>query len=283
VGAARRRDAAEWTLWEAGREHDALRADWTAGTGGGAALEMMRCSLLVALMCAQLAMASTGCESCCSPGGSCALAFKQTPGICCGRLDATSFCCPPTAKCFRCKSGTYRCFSAAAYEPSCQVCQPGDDPRPKCGHSGNSGGSDGVSLVLGIAVVLGLCACWSSRNRRDDGPTVQMAVPVDQYTTPYAAYNAGPAYGAYPGATPAYGQAYGPSVVVVEQPQHSGYSGGTVAASAGLGFLGGVLAGEAIASSHHHHGDGGGWGGGDGGGWGGGDSGGGDAGFAADN
>eukprot|EP00966_Prymnesium_polylepis_P273334 6314765-Prymnesium_polylepis.1 len=63
------------------------------------------------------AAAQSGCETCCSSGGSCAFAYKQTPGLCCGRLDATSMCCPMNAKCFRCKNGFFRCFSASSYEP----------------------------------------------------------------------------------------------------------------------------------------------------------------------
>ena len=209
------------------------------------------------------AFAITGCEQCCMPGGTCDQAYKQTQGICCGRLDAASFCCPTGASCFKCKSGRYRCYAGPS-NPACTICDDGDDPRPQCNTNfGSPNLYDTMMVVFGVVLVCGLCACMNRNSMQQ--PTyyaqpVATAVPYSvgnqmHYATPYR--------------------------------QYGGYSGGTVAGSAGAGFLGGLLVGEAIGDAghhhHRHHHHGGGWGGGGGGWGGGGGGGGGSSGFSADN
>ncbi|EOD22161.1 hypothetical protein EMIHUDRAFT_252810 [Emiliania huxleyi CCMP1516] len=169
---------------------------------------------LIAVL-APLVGASAGCEECCSPGGSCDHAFKQSPGICCGVEESTSMCCPATANCFRCVSGMYRCYAQHA-EPSCAICGAAGDPRPQM-----------------------------------RGPD-----PSDYYPA------AVPAPGAYnQQAAPYYQQAgpYPTGGIPEGLPVHQeGYSGGAVAASAGAGFIGGILADRAAQAVFGGGGEGGG-------------------------
>ena len=221
-------------------------------------------------------LASSECESCCAPGGSCDLAYKQQPGICCGNLGSSSFCCPMYGKCFRCKGGEYRCFSASNAEPACTICDGlGGDPRAKCTGSGALAGESTVSFVFGvivIAIILFGCCKGSQRESIHGHYAAAVEIP-SAYQPPMQ-----PAYGQPMGYAQAveYGQppmgqpVYVQPSVVYQQPEHHGYSGGAVAAAAGAGFIGGMLAGHAIG--HHGGGDGGYHG----------DTGGGDAGFAAD-
>lgn len=156
----------------------------------------------------------------------------------------------------------YRCFDAASAEPSCSICGDSGDPRPSCSagkpfalsSSSNVVGLYGLGVCL-ACIVMGVCR----RQRSSGHGHYHAAVEVP------SAYQPPPVFGhpyPQPYAQPYYGQ------------RRQGYSGGTVAASAGAGFLGGLMVGEACGSH-------GGFGGGDFGG-GGGFGGGGDAGFAAD-
>ena len=232
---------------------------------------MLGSRALAVLLAIATVLASSDCESCCAPGGSCALAYKQQPGICCGNLGSSSFCCPMYGKCFRCKGGEYRCFSASSPEPACTICDGlGGDPRAKCTRSGALGGESSVSFVFGIIVIaIILFGCCKGIQRESIHGHYAAAVEMPSaYQPPMQ-----PAYGQPMGyAQPPMGQPVQPSVVY-QQPEPHGYSGGTVAAAAGAGFLGGMLAEHVIGN----HGDMGGDGGGNHG-----DMGGGDAGFAAD-
>ena len=174
-------------------------------------------------------------------------------------------------KCFRCKGGEYRCFSASSPEPACTICDGlGGDPRAKCTRSGALGGESSLSFVFGIIVIaIILFGCCKGIQREPIHGHYAAAVEMPSaYQPPMQ-----PAYGQPMGyAQPPMGQPVQPSVVY-QQPEPHSYSGGTVAAAAGAGFLGGMLAEHVIGN----HGDMGGDGGGNHG-----DMGGGDAGFAAD-
>ncbi|KAL1526078.1 hypothetical protein AB1Y20_020899 [Prymnesium parvum] len=235
-------------------------------------------------------VAATACEQCCAPGGSCAYAYKQTAGICCGRLDATSFCCPASAKCFRCSSGLYRCFNSG--EPSCSICTDGDDPRPMCKSTPASGSFSPFAIGVLLAGCL-LCGMCKRKRSSPDRPHAyhsfeqyEQGIPVAQQPYPQQPYPQAYPQQPYPQAYPQqpYPQAYPqqpyPQAYPLPYPQQcrQGSSGGAIAAGAGAGFLGGLLVGEAVSSSHHHHHRGS-----SGFGFGGNNGGGGDAGFSADN
>ena len=213
------------------------------------------------------AAAATGCEDCCAPGGSCALAYKQGPGVCCGQLGSTSFCCPsPAAKCFRCESGAFRCFGASSNEPACSICGDAGDPRTKCKPASPAGQAFAPLIVFVIVCIL--CMKWRGSQFQEPvhGHYVAAVEPVPMYTSQAPGYGQQPMYGQPMYAQPMYGQPmYGQPM------QAPGYSGGTVAAAAGAGFLGGVMVDQAM---HGYGNQGGGWGGGGGGGWGGGGGGG---------
>ena len=91
------------------------------------------------------------------PGGTCGQAYKQTQGICCGRLDAASFCCPTGASCFKCKSGRYRCYAGPS-QPACTICDENDDPRPQCAKTGGGGSqTDTILVIVGLCLVFACC------------------------------------------------------------------------------------------------------------------------------
>ena len=241
---------------------------------------------LIAVL-APLVGASAGCEECCSPGGSCDHAFKQSPGICCGVEESTSMCCPTTANCFRCVSGMYRCYAQHA-EPSCAICGAAGDPRPQCSasHGGGGGGSGGM-LLGGFALVLLCCFCCSRMRGPDPSDYYPAAVPApgayNQQAAPYyqqaGPYPTGgipeglpvapegqpPGYGAPgyygappPAAPPGYGYPGGGYPQQPYEVHQEGYSGGAVAASAGAGFIGGILADRAAQAVFGGGGGGGG-------------------------
>ena len=229
---------------------------------------------------------STPCEECCSPGGSCASAYKQGPGICCGTSGSQSFCCPtPMARCFKCKSGLYRCYASSTSEPSCGICAPGDDPRSRC--TSSTASSPWPPFIVAIIFIALFACCLCAKAQRRFVPS--------SFTGPYnaavelpGAYQTPVAQG-YPCGQPmpqSYQQPYQQPFQPSSQPYYqyvdrpSGFSGGTVAGAAGVGFIGGMMVGEALGSNHHHRHSSSDFGGGD---YGGSDFGGGDAGFAADN
>lgn len=211
----------------------------------------------------------TGCGDCCAPGGSCAYAYKETPGICCGLVGPTPFCCPGAGSSY----GQATCDQAGAT----WRCRPGASPsRPSHnGGRGRSSTSDGWwglwGLILPLAC-LGLCiySCVASRRAYASSANVA-AVPMQSVATGYPGY---PQQQPQPASQPQYG------AQPLYQPTPMGGSGVSPWLAGGGGLLGGVLLGEALADRHGYGGGYGGYGAGwDGGGWGGRGVGGGD--FAA--
>ena len=64
----------------------------------------------------------TPCQRCCQPGGDCSVAYKGTPGKCCGAVGGQAFCCPGVAaagaKCYNC-GDSYRCYTGFAARNIC--------------------------------------------------------------------------------------------------------------------------------------------------------------------
>ena len=154
------------------------------------------------------------CADCCAPGGSCAQAYKQTPGVCCSRgaHAALPQCCPLGSRCAQCADGVMRCL--APYE------------RLRCDADDVAVGA----VLFAILGVVGVCtvAVWLLR-RCPDGTDAahdhrhHAPVPVGVPVQPAAA-------------TP------GGVGVVPPQPRYDGGVGGVA-----TGFLGGMLLGEMIA------------------------------------
>jgi len=240
------------------------------------------------LLLAPLVLAEqTPCQECCSPGGTCDLAYKQKPGVCCGMSGGKGMCCPQDARCFHCNSGAYQCYRGS--RPSCEICANfGGAPRGSCigGRGGGAEPSEFINMLIGLAALgaaaMAVSACI--RQRRTTPLATMQQHPQHQQVELQTAKPVAP--GALPTGTPvatAYPAAAAYPAGAYPQPHmyphHAGYSGGNVAMGAGMGFLGGMMVGEMMSGGHHGYG--GDYGGGDYGG-GGGDFGGGDAGFSAD-
>jgi len=244
--------------------------------------QAMASLLLLVLMLP--AVAATGCEECCAAGGSCAAAYKQTPGICCGTLGNAAFCCPVSAKCFKCENGSYRCYGGGS-SPSCAICGEAGDPRANCKPPTVEGGS-GIGILVVIILAVCLCSQLKKCGQQEEvhGHYVAAVEPPTAFQPPM-----GTAYGEMPMGQPVYGQQAGytqPGYVqqtmyaqpayaqpVYQPTQQEGYSGTTVAASAAAGFIGGMLADRAFSHNSDRGFSGSFEGGGDSD----------DAGFAADN
>ena len=219
----------------------------------------------------------TPCQTCCSPGGACSSKEKGELK-CCGDVSGASYCCPFHAKCYACAL-SYRCYDSA--RPGSSICaHEGGDVR---GHRvGYDERAEFVSTIVGliflVLVASSLYSCLKLQRQRvplahQQGVAMQPVPPMGVVPSgrPMHAASGVPVACAYPAGAQmggGYPQAY---------PMHSGYSGGSVAMGAGMGFLGGMMVGEALSDAGHHGGYGGDYGGG-----GGGDFGGGDGGFAAD-
>ena len=127
---------------------------------------------------------ATPCEECCAPGGTCAKAFKQGPGKCCGQRDGRSFCCPSLgnpqqdAKCCASASGWScnhsRCPVTPPWKSTRQDRYQPDRYQPDSksyGYRSDAGSSDpfgGTSLF--VPLLIGLCA-WHFFCRR--GPKLR--------------------------------------------------------------------------------------------------------------
>jgi hypothetical protein len=249
-------------------------------------------SALHFLLIPALVAAQTQCQQCCAPGGDCSKAYKGGPGMCCGEVAGNSFCCPTrsndmgAAKCWACNNA-FRCYAGS--RPSPNICateggtngiNPSSSSRRGMGNEGNDIVGIIIIIVSFLAIAMAVSAC--ARHRRQMPLTMtpqgtagmQMQTVVGKPGQPMGAVQPGMPMGtAMPMQGGCYPAAYGGY-------PHTGYGGGTVAASAGMGFLGGMMVGEMM--SDHGHGYGGDYGGG-GGGYGG-DMGGGDMGgdFSAD-
>ena len=156
------------------------------------------------------AFAITGCEQCRMPGQTYASPRQAT------HLPrpphAASFCCPTGASCFKCKSGRYRCYAGPS-NPACTICDDGDDPRPQCNTNfGNPNLYDTMMVVFGVVLVCGLCACMNRNSMQQ------------------------PTYYAQPVATAAVYSVGNQMHYATPYRQYGGYSGGTVAGSAGAGW-----------------------------------------------
>lgn len=102
-----------------------------------------------------VAGAHADCTDCCRAGGSCARAYKQSPGVCCG--GGYPQCCPAGHRCGTCNYATYRCFAPHERAPTCY------DGRD-------------AAWLSGVVCTLGLVACVVLCLRRRDPPVA----------TPYA-------------------------------------------------------------------------------------------------
>ena len=257
----------------------------------------MRATMLVPVLLSVIlpVAAQTGCQTCSAPGGDCSKAYKGGPGVSCGEVAGNSFCCPSTGnalahpggdKCHKC-ADSYRCFYGNL--PS-NIC--GERVR---GRYSELQTSSLVILVLSF-LLIGMAVSACMRHRRQlplHAQGVQgMQMQQQQQQMQVAVMPGQPMHGAQPGMPvgtvvgchPGGGGYPGGGCYPVQSayPAQSGYGGGTVAAGAGMGFLGGMM----VSNMMH---DGGGYGGGGygdgGGGYGGGDMGGGDMGggdFSAD-
>eukprot|EP00301_Raphidiophrys_heterophryoidea_P011392 c17500_g1_i1.p1 GENE.c17500_g1_i1~~c17500_g1_i1.p1 ORF type:complete len:222 (-),score=31.40 c17500_g1_i1:71-736(-) len=176
------------------------------------------------------AVSATSCDSCCLYGTFCSSAYNGQPGKCCSIVNSVAYCCPTSGSTY----GDYTCVRSS-YGYSCSQ------------HKNTASVSGGVigAIVAGVVVGIFICAFCAicSRRRRQ-----------------YAVYNqpayAQPVYAPQPTYTPQ--PAYAPGYVqttYVQQPTYvqSGYSGSTVAAGTGAGFVGGLLVGEALSNQQHHH------------------------------
>lgn len=237
-----------------------------------------------------------------SPGGSCDKASHGKPGICCGQVNGVGpgYCCAADQKCTPCRN-EYRCYSGIRPPPD--TCANSGGGFSVGGHRRDGFGTseEVVSSAVGLIGVLALFYVLFNCLRRSVPPPFQQQgfamqpvpvsaasmgvgggvvpvgkpIPVGQAgSMPVASACAMPACtGAYQGG-PTYPAAYPAAYphASMGHPMHPGYGygGGTVAMGAGMGFLGGMMMGEAL-SDHGHHG-GGDYGGGD---YGGGDYGGG--------
>ena len=219
----------------------------------------------------------TPCQACCAPGGDCSKSYKGTAGKCCGIVQGQAFCCPGVtfrgpssgdAKCYNCGT-TYRCFTGFSSQNVCGNSNGGGGSWSRSQmrerQSGQSSDSMFFMLLLGFVAVVLVLNCSRSRETHYEGKPVAYGVPAVGHGQPVMG---GPVmggdYGGYGG----------------------GYGGGSVAAGAGMGFLGGMVVSDMMHHSGGGH-DGGGYGGGDYGGGGGdfgggGGFGGGDSGFSAD-
>ena len=113
----------------------------------------------------------TECQKCSEPGGDCSKAYHGEPGVHCGDLQGSPFCCPsPTtgAKCWACKN-EYRCYTGS--RPSPNICANsggtlGVNPTP---HGEDGGASPMVTLfilvVAGFAISIAVGACMRSRRQ----------------------------------------------------------------------------------------------------------------------
>ena len=254
----------------------------------------------------------SGCQTCCSSGGSCAQASHGTPGICCGRVNGAGqgYCCAANQKCVACRYA-YRCFQG--FRPPSDTCDQdgGFVSRPSSSSHGRyTEEEEAISSLIGLVFVCCLFAWLFSCLRRQMRPQPALAAQqgvvlqdMSQMGIPAvpAAMGAAMPVGAVPVGRPiAPGQpvsgapvamatacpvqggcvaarpgvcAGGAYPMPVGYGYGGGYGGGTVAMGAGMGFLGGMMMGEALAG--HHGGDyGGDYGGGGDFGGGGGDFGG---------
>ncbi len=241
-----------------------------------------RLSLLAAgLLFTVVRAEPTECQKCCSSGGDCSKAYKQTPGQCCGMMDGHAYCCPlATAKCWQCNTA-YRCYSGM--RPSPNVCVnsggsagaepdwnlvPGRDYR-----NDPSTGSMGVILIsVFFLTFAGATIAKSCQSRRASPLAAQQGIALAPVVYPQASVvqskpgvpiqgesaipvATGTVVG--PAAQPVAGAVAGVGMYPGVHPGRSGYGGGTVAAGAGMGFLGGMMLGGMMSD---HGGYGGGYG-----------------------
>lgn len=96
------------------------------------------------VLLALAAHVAADCADCCAAGGSCAHAYKQTPGVCCGGNQ----CCPLGYRCAATCGGLYRCLG------------PGERGRPTADCHDPDGAL--VSLVFLVFLVAGVVCvgCW---------------------------------------------------------------------------------------------------------------------------
>ena len=222
-------------------------------------------------------VAQTACQSCCAPGGDCSKAYKGGPGQCCGEAAGNSFCCPTrnnemgAAKCWHCvNDDVIKCYQT--------------NTPPRCGGQRSTYGvNETTSLVILVVSMLaiGMAVSACMRHRRQL-PLHAQGVQDMQMAAMHTGRAGQPMQGAQPGMPVGTVVGCHPGGGVYPgggcYPAQSGYGGGTVAAGAGMGFLGGMMVSDMM---HHGGGYGGGGGYGEGGGYG---DGGGDMGgdFSAD-
>lgn len=219
--------------------------------------------ILPALVTGQTAM--TGCQTCCSPGGSCAQAHSGSlPGQCCGSVGGNSYCCPIQqgglhAKCWPCAS-EYRCYTGARPSPNICVMSGGNvgGSRYPSSHYGSHSQADPAAtmfiVLIGIIILGGACYACAQTSR------VPLAMQQEMVVMP-GGVKPGvgvPVAMAQPACCGGPAMCAGPAMYPAGYP--GGYGGGIGPGMAGgMGFLGGMMVGEALADHGHY---GGGYGGG---------------------
>eukprot|EP00455_Lapot_gusevi_P009244 TRINITY_DN1412_c0_g1_i7.p1 TRINITY_DN1412_c0_g1~~TRINITY_DN1412_c0_g1_i7.p1 ORF type:complete len:287 (+),score=62.95 TRINITY_DN1412_c0_g1_i7:55-915(+) len=166
---------------------------------------------------------TTGCSACCG-GGSCSTAYNGQPGMCCGKVYDTTYCCPSgRSVCVKSTlTGAYACESTG-------------------GTTGSMSG--GIIAVIVIACIVACICCAVAANRARTTYFIDSQPGVVTYAQP--AY-AQPAYGA---------PVYGAPVYGAPGYYQPGYSGGAVVGAGAAGFATGVIVGNAMSDGgyHHHH------------------------------
>lgn len=201
--------------------------------------------------CAQSDGNATKCGECCSPGGSCQAAFKNTPGLCCGVLAQRPFCCPTAASSFGAatclqEGEEYRCRSSRSQAP--RFPRPGERTTNHATSNSSTNWWWLLWLVIIPVVLLSLCiySCINAARRKSNNasnlPVVQPSGVALGTMPPQAAY--GYPAGAQPvyASNPMYGSAQ-------QQGGVSPYLAG------GAGLLGGYMLGSALGERHHGYGD----------------------------
>jgi len=221
----------------------------------------------VCLLLPAVVLAQTECQKCCAPGGDCSKAYKNGPGACCGEVAGNSFCCPTrsnemgAARCWACNNA-FRCYSGI--RPMANICatEGGTKGINRGGGMRGEGGDGVMGLVVVfvsfVAIVMAVSACVRHRRQMPLTMTpqgtagMQMAsvgTPMGKPGQPMAAVQPGMPMGTAMPVGGCYPAGYG------GYPHQTGYGGGTVAASAGMGFLGGMMVGEMMSDHGHGGGD----------------------------
>jgi len=196
-------------------------------------------------LCFLAAPVTSSCTECCN-GSTCAQAYFEANGICCGKQGGGSACCPTSSIC-RPEGSSWFCGgSNRAYVEE-------EAARPFAWF---------YILLVTLLPFLCLASCvgalvrliMNRSRKRDPAPTAQPPPPPYSSNAP----STPPTTYAYPAGTTGY--AYPPSAGYPQYPQsnynqqRSGYGAAGLAGAGALGFLGGAALGSAMADGGHYGG-----------------------------